>query len=256
MLCPCCFSTYSLHKKWLSSNPSKKQERVKINNISCNSLLSAFEKGRCWMDALHLFEKMRRWRLHTQVSKGAFHFGYHFKRNSNPPPVIAVDSTTLFAVDCLSIIHPSSPPSSYDTGWLKNVPRRCKMMEVSFNAVASACEKSWQWRRALLYQGVPDVVACNVYRGCQGLLRWWVCTSVASNKKYKNSSGRPRSINACEKLGWTFRCHHRCMCGSNRYLSGLSVEHSEERPRLATVPIFALQCQAHFGRLVSSHEAS
>lgn len=113
MLCPCCFSTYSLHKKWLSSNPSKKQERVKINNISCNSLLSAFEKGRCWMDALHLFEKMRRWRLHTQVSKGAFHFGYHFKRNSNPPPVIAVDSTTLFAVDCLSIIHPSSPPSSY-----------------------------------------------------------------------------------------------------------------------------------------------
>ena len=175
MLCPCCFSTYSLHIKWLSSNPSKKQERVKINNISCNSLLSAFEKGRCWMDALHLFEKMRRWRLHTQVSKGAFHFGYHFKRNSNPPPVIAVDSTTLFAVDCLSIIHPSSPPSSYDTGWLKNVPRRCKMMEVSFNAVASACEKSWQWRRALLYQGVPDVVACNVYRGCHGLLRWWVC---------------------------------------------------------------------------------
>ena len=49
-----------------------------------------------------------------------------------------------------------------------------------------------------------------------------------------------RSINACEKLGWTFRCHHRCMCGWNRYLAGVSDEHSEERPRLATVLIFAL----------------
>ena len=41
------------------------------------------------------------------------------------------------------------------------------LRQVSYNAVASACEKSWQWRRALLLQGpAPDVIACNVSRVC------------------------------------------------------------------------------------------
>ena len=38
----------------------------------------------------------------------------------------------------------------------------CELVEVSFNAVASACEKSWQWRRALLLGPRPDAIAYNV----------------------------------------------------------------------------------------------
>ena len=45
------------------------QERLKISSISCNSLLSALEKGRRWIQALHLLARMSRWRLHNQVPR-------------------------------------------------------------------------------------------------------------------------------------------------------------------------------------------
>ena len=52
------------------SNPTiSNQERLKISSISCNSLLSALEKGRCWIQALHLLARMSRWRLHNQVPR-------------------------------------------------------------------------------------------------------------------------------------------------------------------------------------------
>eukprot|EP00913_Durusdinium_trenchii_P005545 g5166.t1 len=47
---------------------TKDAERLKVSSISCNSLLSAFEKGTQWTKALALLQQMGRWRLQTQVS--------------------------------------------------------------------------------------------------------------------------------------------------------------------------------------------
>ena len=44
-----------------------RQERLKVSSISCNSLLSAFEKGTQWTKALALLQQMGRWRLQTQA---------------------------------------------------------------------------------------------------------------------------------------------------------------------------------------------
>ncbi|CAK9053478.1 Pentatricopeptide repeat-containing protein At2g31400 [Durusdinium trenchii] len=121
---------------------SEASQSVRPDVVTYNSVIAACERAWKWTTALHLFTVMRKERL--KVS----------------------------SISCNSLL------SAFEKGtqWTKALALLQQMgrwrlqTQVSLCAVASACEKSWQWRRALLHLvGAPDAVSYSVWRGCEGL---------------------------------------------------------------------------------------
>eukprot|EP00435_Cladocopium_sp_Y103_P040230 s1325_g10.t3 len=124
--------------------------------ITYNSAIAACERAWQWTAALQLFVQMRKERL------------------------------KISSISCNSLL------SALEKGrcWIYALHLLARMSrwrlhnQVSYNAVASACEKSWQWRRALLFCHGMDVVACNVsINACEKGLAWQLALFLLSSSR-------------------------------------------------------------------------
>ena len=149
MLCPCCFSTYSLHKKWLSSKPSKKTRSgwrsTTFRATVCWALLRKADVG--WMPCTSS----------KRCVDGAY---THRCRRAR-----FILGTILKGI---RILHRLG----------SNVPRRCKMirspsMQWPVHAKSHGNgEGPCSTRVSQMWSHAMCTVAIRV---CQGVLRWWIC---------------------------------------------------------------------------------
>ncbi|CAK9072179.1 unnamed protein product [Durusdinium trenchii] len=155
---------------------SEASQSVRPDVVTYNSVIAACERAWKWTTALHLFTVMRKERL--KVS----------------------------SISCNSLL------SAFEKGtqWTKALALLQQMgrwrlqTQVSLCAVASACEKSWQWRRALLHLvGAPDAVSYSVsINACEKGLAWQLAMVFLMASRRQELADRPgfgAALGALEK---------------------------------------------------------